>query len=149
MTDTYETIKDLVKEFEDLRKDFRKKGEKLLKTAFKEFFSANPKIKQIYWTQYTPYFNDGDECTFNVHDFYANVGEKDYDFAREHEIEDNEGTMSHYSTTPGFEPEQKAFKKFVQIMNTLPDEIYKDTFGDHCQVIANRKGFDVEEYEHD
>ena len=29
-------------------------------------------IKQIYWTQYTPFFNDGDACEFTIYDVFIN-----------------------------------------------------------------------------
>jgi hypothetical protein len=37
-----------------------------LLVAFAEQFAANPAVKCMIWTQYTPYFNDGDPCTFRV-----------------------------------------------------------------------------------
>lgn len=32
----------------------------------KMFFDECPKIQAVVWSQYTPYFNDGDECIFRV-----------------------------------------------------------------------------------
>ena len=47
------------------------------KTAFtdmaKEFFDANPTVLAFGWTQYTPYFNDGDVCTFRAQTDYPRV----------------------------------------------------------------------------
>lgn len=37
-----------------------------LLAAFAEQFKANPSVKCMVWTQYTPYFNDGDPCTFRL-----------------------------------------------------------------------------------
>ena len=31
----------------------------------------------------------------------------------------------------------------------MPDEIFLNAFGDHVKVIANKDGFDVQEFEHD
>ena len=41
---------------------------------FKELFDKYPNVSSIGWVQYTPYFNDGDECTFSVYldDLYVN-----------------------------------------------------------------------------
>ena len=33
---------------------------------FPAFWEQNPDIKSIVWTQYAPYFNDGDPCIFSV-----------------------------------------------------------------------------------
>lgn len=41
-----------------------------LLAAFAEKFKANPSVKCMIWTQYTPYFNDGEPCTFSVHSDY-------------------------------------------------------------------------------
>ena len=47
------------------------------KTAFtdmaKEFFNANPTVLAFGWTQYTPYWNDGDVCTFRAQTDYPRV----------------------------------------------------------------------------
>lgn len=32
----------------------------------RELFQRIPEIEEFSWTQYTPYFNDGDECIFGV-----------------------------------------------------------------------------------
>ena len=34
----------------------------------KLFFEECPKVQAVVWSQYTPYFNDGDECIFRVND---------------------------------------------------------------------------------
>jgi hypothetical protein len=139
----------IVSEFEVMKKEFEKKAQIALRKAFSEFFDSTPRIKQISWVQYTPYFSDGDECIFGVHDMYANVGEEPYEFSRAHEIEENENTLSPWGEVDGFEVESKNFKEFTRTINRIPNEIFKVTFGDHCQVIADRSGFNVEEYEHD
>jgi hypothetical protein len=47
------------------------------KTAFsdmaKEFFNDNPTVLAFGWTQYTPYWNDGDVCTFRAQTDYPTV----------------------------------------------------------------------------
>ena len=44
---------------EELRKDFH--------TALVELFDAHPFVHAVHFTAYTPYFNDGDECTYSCH----------------------------------------------------------------------------------
>jgi len=34
--------------------------------AFASQFKSNPAVKCMVWTQYTPYFNDGEPCTFRI-----------------------------------------------------------------------------------
>lgn len=42
----------------------------LVEQAANELFQAAPEIDHVFWVQYTPYFNDGEPCTFSVHDIY-------------------------------------------------------------------------------
>ena len=39
----------------------------VIQECVNEIFASNSSIKTIGWTQYTPYFNDGDTCHFSVH----------------------------------------------------------------------------------
>jgi hypothetical protein len=144
MTDT---ITKLAKEFTKVKEKFKTNAQVAMKKAFKEFFAENPSVMSIYWTQYTPHFNDGDECNFGVHEMYYSTAliERDGEY-----IEDREGVHSSYGDAPpGGGKTQKNFKAFTKALNQLPDEIFQDTFGDHCEIIASREGFDVEEYSHD
>ena len=55
----------------------RKQLEQTAKEAFtemtKEFFEENPDLLAFGWTQYTPYWNDGDVCEFSAHTDYPSV----------------------------------------------------------------------------
>ena len=68
-----ESINQLVEEYNDTVKKLRKTVQGQISDAFKEFMDANPSVTHIVWTQYTPYFNDGDPCEFSVHppEFYT------------------------------------------------------------------------------
>jgi hypothetical protein len=41
-----------------------------LKSALMELKEKVPQISKLYWTQYTPHFNDGDECIFHMNEVY-------------------------------------------------------------------------------
>lgn len=45
-----------------------------LPSMFTEFFEQNPLAHSIEWTQYTPYFNDGDACEFTLSEVYVTFG---------------------------------------------------------------------------
>jgi hypothetical protein len=55
----------------------------LMKEAFREFFEKYDVVDNIFWTQYTPYFNDGESCEFSVGDVYLIL--KDDEYACEYE----------------------------------------------------------------
>lgn len=54
--------------FEALRKELRTIGKSATQEALKEFFDAYPAVKAVRWTQYTPYFMDGDACEFSINE---------------------------------------------------------------------------------
>lgn len=45
-------------------------SQSLIEQAAQELFRAAPEIDHIFWVQYTPYFNDGEPCSFSRHDIY-------------------------------------------------------------------------------
>jgi hypothetical protein len=55
----------------------KKQMEKTAKEAFTEmvtdFFEENPDLLSFGWNQYTPYWNDGDVCTFSANTDYPSV----------------------------------------------------------------------------
>ena len=79
MTQTLE-IDFEIKDFDSLDKAqtlltrfVRENGKRLVEDSFKLLFENYPDVEAVRWTQYTPYFNDGDTCTFSVHDGYVKL----------------------------------------------------------------------------
>jgi len=60
-------MRELNREMDKLRDQMVKESKKTFKTGIKELFNQYPDLKSFAWTQYTPYFNDGDECTFGAY----------------------------------------------------------------------------------
>ena len=58
-----EEIKALRAEVEELSKESFKEG-------FQALFEKHDELVGATWAQYTPYFNDGDECIFGLGDVY-------------------------------------------------------------------------------
>jgi Fe-S-cluster formation regulator IscX/YfhJ len=140
-------IKDLVKEMEAFKKEYQKKGQKILQTAFTQFFDENPSIQTITWSQYTPYFNDGDECVFRINGFYCSAKKltaedinSPYDLEG-YEDDENDG----YKWDSPARKKVQAFEKLLQPL----EEVFKELFDDHVWVIATEDGFEVNEYEHE
>jgi hypothetical protein len=65
------------KDMEDSMNSFIRQGEKLFKEAVKELFKKNPKLQSFSWDEYTPHFNDGDECVFSTHFDSMRVNEEE------------------------------------------------------------------------
>lgn len=127
-------------------------GEKALGEAFKEFFEKVPMVKAVQWTQYTPYFNDGDPCVFwcGISDA-AVLLEKDHglpedDFYLFDDEEEGWVEISYTTTSTA----AAAINEFLLELSKIDDKIFEVLFGDHVQVTATLDGnFEVEEYGHD
>jgi len=127
----------LFDELEALKKAYdeklEKEGENAVKEVFKEFFDKHPSAESISWTQYTPYFNDGDPCYFSVNEMELNADE-DY--------EDEEKNSEESQEDPTLTDD------FWELQN-IPEEVLKSVFGDHVSVTATRDGFNVRKCNHD
>jgi hypothetical protein len=108
------------------------------KQAFKEFsqelFNSFPQLGSFEYTQYTPYFNDGDACVFRVSSDYPTVylitGEQIDDYP--------------------IPADQKELYEAVQLfLRGFEKADLLNMFGDHVQVVVNRSGVEVNEYEHE
>lgn len=111
-----------------------------LKKEFKKFFAENPGVKMITWTQYTPYFNDGEECVFSVNEIYFFSGTKN-------EIESEEVDCREDSELTIRPEGPLSFMK--NEIESIPEEIMQDVFGNHAEIIVTPDNIEIREYEHD
>lgn len=138
--------------------EVRKAASDLLQSEFKKvivmFFTHCPEVNVIKWTQYTPYFNDGDTCEFSVNDpvfsnttdvenlsVYGEYGGDDADVWCEcgsRRMNDAPAHLHEYI---------RALDKFL--LSKELESVMKDVFGDHATVTVTREGIEVEEYDHD
>ncbi len=110
------------------------------KAGFAALFDQYPQLKSVSWTQYTPYFNDGEECSFSVHlDEPTINGFDPYD--------DDKDAANLYAQT---DKESKACLKAVDdFLDAFDADVYEDLFDDHVEVTVTRKGIKTSEYQHD
>lgn len=149
-----ESLKKLKTEyFEKMKRD----GEAALKEAFTELFDKYPELESVTWAQYTPYFNDGDACTFSVHGFDMDLSDKAPEEWNEL-FEEWAGGGYHYGESLsdyGDKIKKKAPKlselqdAVSELAGEIPDDVLEYIFGDHCQVTVTREGMEVSEYDHD
>lgn len=161
----------LVQDQRKLKEEFRVTAQELFKQTTKEFFEKNPGITAFIWTQYTPYFNDGDACVFSVGSpTFTNAPEDELDNVNHYGEYDGEedGIWSTDSLSFVLAEEREWYKKerdlilagapidaeSVERIQTLigseeMEDVMEIMFGDGVIVRATRNGFDVEEYDHD
>jgi hypothetical protein len=149
-------IEALIKEFEAQQSEFRKKLEVEMKKTFKSFFDEVTDVKTIIWTQYAPYFNDGDECIFHVHaaTFTNATGEElenihygEYVGEDESIFAYGEDSYSDHNLAPETQQACDALDSLIQ--SQAVEAIFQALFGSHVKVTATAAGFDTEHYDHD
>lgn len=164
---TFETIRAKTAALQEQIKALQAEAAEQIKPLLQQFITDNPQVAKVFWTQYTPYFNDGDTCEFRLNDIQ-------FLFTGEEVDEDDEGHYSfgnairdgvrgyRYDHRGGkFEPgswlptlevcsveTQAACEALQTELNGLEDAL-KTLFGDHVKVIVTADGVEVEEYDHD
>lgn len=136
----------------------KSEGKSAIADAMAGFFAKYPSIESVVWTQYTPYFNDGEPCEFGLGEFAVvgdlkSLGLKSYEDDNENNDYYEEGYPTESSCTICWSTKNetaKDIKGFLESLESLDDQVYLAVFGDHVRVVANRDGtFEVDEYDHD
>lgn len=143
-------------------------GEAILQKAKEIVFDQNPTVKKIGWTQYTPYFNDGDACEFGVGEPYGITGDMDEDEQEEaiwsgvtslmeqvpfaEASDEAKATYINSTWKPQyiFEPSQESqalTEFYISIMNN--SDILLKAFGDHRRIEITPDLIEVSWYDHD
>ena len=177
ITDTKLKLANLASDLANLKKETQEKSKTLLEAVTLDFFKNYPEVLVICWTQYTPYFNDGDTCEFGVYDKHpVSASEEysdleslkeavyelealpfpyrkpnDYTYANRSKYTEYEDEIVAYEkamSTPRGEEVKKATEDMLAILAEISDETYQDMFGEGM-VILSKDGFLVEEYEHE
>ena len=68
-----EKIKAEMAAFDEKRKELTAQLKKDFPALLAPLFEKYPGVKNVRWTQYTPYFNDGDPCEFSTNAGYAEL----------------------------------------------------------------------------
>ncbi len=125
----------LLEKVKAIRDELRVKGKEFFLEHYKPLFDKYPEVNGFGWKQYTPYFNDGNECTFGVYN-------DELDFV------DNDGDLVDYYDE-GCPVTEEVHDEFRDNFPDLDDEDMEYIFGDHCKVVVYRNKVEVEEYDND
>lgn len=136
----------LTQHVENAKREIAAKAKTAVGALFKAFFTAHPEIGALKWTQYTPYFNDGEPCEFSVHsDFDVLLGKYVASEGDSDEGDDEEANefIDNWSVK-----DKKVAAAINSLGRAVDEDIFLEAFGDHAQVIATPEGFHVTEYDH-
>jgi hypothetical protein len=159
-----------INEFNEWKTSFQKKGIEKLKEVFVSFWESNPGVNVVVWTQYTPYFMDGDPCEFSVNEpTFSNATEgddgeeDDIDHLNDGEYDgENEDVWaidvfqldpsrsikySKLSKVSGADTESMiGLSNFIT--SEAMEDILKNVLGSDHKIIATREGFKIQDYSH-
>jgi hypothetical protein len=146
---------------ENLKSDLIDFTSDIFEYFYEYIFDKYSKLESFGWTQYTPYFSDGDENIFSANTDYILInGEWANDskwlnkknvitwgtWDREEKIykvrveEDNPNYDSVLS---------EANSEIINFLSNFDDEFYLRKFGNHAEIVVTKNGVDISDYEHD
>jgi hypothetical protein len=145
------------------------KGPEEFLQMFDEFFAAHPECTFIRWAQGTPGFNDGEPCTFDIHETrfgFTDPDEEIDDDEKDEDYGDNSLSASGLSTFvwdgEGYRNYHTEYNKtFIGVLFTEEfikqyrnfsigsefEDLIHEKFGDPAEVTATRAGFHIDYYE--
>lgn len=160
-----------VEKFKAAKEIVRKAQEEanqVVKEAFSDMakivFEQNPELKGFRWTQYTPYFNDGNSCEFGVNDFELLHPEDQYNELSKYEEEERGGyhdcldiikgrvnyLLGWYRAPEGYtSPLRKAYNSVKDFLHEFDESDLEKMFGDHVEITVTPEGVEVDGYSHD
>lgn len=167
-SDAIKELKNIETELESLNKAKKELGNKVT-GMLKNLINKTDLIEAVRWTQYTPYFNDGEACLFSVNDIQFKFSDKLHDNGHLNKSKnddfDDDGFTDQYDfdTKAFFDSKREVVNyKDIDALESLTDDIayahsvlsglgddLKEILGDHVQVTVTRKGIETEEYSHD
>jgi len=154
----FEQIAKGKEEISKIKAELRVKLKENFHGLAKELFQDFPELKSFGWRQYTPYFNDGEECEFrSLHD-YPTINGNDENYG---ESEQEEGvldivklgseTIWEHNTgripNPDYNPYYKEIVDTVKGFLKQFDDDMEDLFGNHVSIHVTEEGVEVEDYE--
>jgi len=132
----------LLQEFTEQQEKFQKVAQERLKEYFAEFWEKNPAIKAVHWSQYAPYFNDGEPCEFSVHDPYFTSSWGEYDGEKEGVWSDQDPEFDGVNV--------ESTQSLAKLLTSgVMEPIMEIMFGSDNVIVATREGFSVDCAEHD
>lgn len=132
----------------------QKPGEELLPLL--DAVLASEIVDAVRWTQFTPYFNDGEACVFGVQQVEVKLAGNDTAGYYEDGFIGTDEMVEYRPSGAGYSRNVKPqYQDVYQAVIALDDQLdhFEDflhsSFGDHAQVVATRDGFHVADFDHD
>lgn len=153
-------LKDMQKELQAVKAQFSERATAEFTKAINQIFVEYPQLETIAWTQYSPYFNDGEECTFGVHaSTFSNAPADEFNLWGEWNDKTEAEEKQYWAIGQNWYDDEEAnspaglmdvHREFDRILQSSEfEDILHEMFGNHVKVICTKTGIDTEEYDHD
>ncbi len=161
MKDKLELLKEKQSQISNLKNDVIDLSSGIFEDFYKYIFEKYPTLESFGWTQYTPYFNDGDSTIFSVNTDYISINDEYVDEAKwisEVNVI-NWGNYDRVNKTyvgrveepnPDYDPVlAAASNEIVDFLGRFDNDFYLSKFGDHAEITVTKDGVDISDYDHD
>ena len=150
-------LKQLKEKMATLRREYVETAKSEFTELSKELFESYPDLKSFGWVQYTPYFNDGEECTFSAHTDQLSIN----GYGGYNESEDGEGINlleaaesrtwvdSKFVAKPVDDKAKEVVDAVETFLKSFDDDFLKEMFGNHVSVTVTASGTSTDDYEHE
>lgn len=149
------------KKISELKQELVDKSTEVFQEFQKDIFNKYPQLESFGWTQYTPYFNDGDTCIFSPHTNYLKINDEWVDDSAwvgenittnwgkwNQQLRIYEGRVE--EPNPNYNEElSKANSEIVDFLSKFDDDFYLSKFGDHSEITITKDSLTIEDYDHD
>jgi hypothetical protein len=149
-------MKEKIKAIEELRAEYTNQSRVLIHELAQDLLNLDTAIRGVTWTQYTPYFNDGEPCTFGVNDpalilsngsfvdkhknsmycNHSNENEGEYEFSYQADL------------VQELQPIIRALREFSRFLNNN-SSVVQEVFGDGVKVTITRTNTKIDECPHE
>lgn len=168
-----EKVQELDHKLNKMKREMAEPFTELLIKVLKEEIFDKYQVENVFWTQYTPYFNDGEACEFTVHDMYCIIigDEEPCEYEGSELYIKSADQLKEYSSSGGadswtreiakttmklieLEPNYfelvETWNRVTRSLGNIDDDIYLLAFGDHARVTITRDGkIEVDDYDHE
>ncbi len=141
----FEELKQMNEELAELKKNHLERSKKLFTSVAAKVFEKHAILESFSWNQYTPYFNDGEECTFSANTDYCQINGEDWEDSKFRKLD-----WRDKSPNPDYIPALGDAKEDVkEFLSNIDESVLRDMFGDHVTVTVTKSGTEVDDYEHE
>jgi hypothetical protein len=133
------SMKDVVEKYEESRAALMAEIQVEFAKEMTEMLDKHSNVEAVVWTQYTPAWNDGEECLFSVGDVgivLKEPGEEIY-------IEEDDDVV-YYSKDLVVE---SIIKEFYDLVEEVPNDVLEHVLGNNVKVRCTREGITIDEYD--